>query len=98
MYLKVHKTAGEEDILAICDAELLGKTLTSGFCNDITIDAVFYGTEFATEEDVRKALHKATNANIIGKKVCRIAAEEGLIDPENCIMFEDVPHALLYGV
>jgi Uncharacterized conserved protein len=98
MYLKIHKTPGEENILAICDAELMGKTLTSDFCNDIIIDRGFYGDELATEEEVKKALHEATNANIIGKKVCKIAADEGLIDLECCIMFEDIPHAQIYGV
>lgn len=98
MYLKIHKTPGEETILAICDADLIGKTLASETCNDITIDSGFYGTQPATEEEVRQALRTATNANIIGKKVCKIAADEGLIDIDCCIMFGDIPHAQIYGV
>ncbi|MDO5844806.1 MAG: DUF424 family protein [Methanocorpusculum sp.] len=97
MYLKIHKISGSESVTAVCDAELIGRTLTSEFC-DITIDESFYGNELATEEEVIKALHNSVNANIIGKKVCEIAVNEGLIDKECCIIIEGIPHAQIYGV
>lgn len=97
MYLKIHKISGSESVTAICDAELMGRTLTSEFC-DIIIDESFYGKELATKEEVIRALRDSANANIIGKKVCEIAIEEGLIDKECCIIIEGIPHAQIYGV
>ncbi|HJJ42576.1 MAG TPA: DUF424 family protein [Methanocorpusculum sp.] len=97
MYLKVHKIPGCESVTAVCDAELLGKTLSNDLC-EITIDESFYGNELATDEEVLNALELSTNSNIIGKKVCRIAIDAGLIEEESCIIIEGIPHAQIYGV
>lgn len=97
MYLKIHKTPGSESVTAVCDAELMGRTIESEIC-DITIDHSFYGDTLATKEEVLKALSESVNANIIGKKACEIAVDAGLIDKDCCIIIGGVPHAQIYGV
>lgn len=97
MYLKVHHVPGAGEVVAACDAELLGVTLTHGDA-EVCVTGGFYGTERVTEEEVSQALSGATNANIIGKRVVALAIAMGLIREEDCIMIGDVPHALVFRI
>ena len=97
MYLKIHNIPGQGSILAACDAELLGKTLTSPLC-DVEIDSSFYGDTRATEEELLAALAETCSANLMGKRVCDIAIKAGLLDIESCLLIAGVPHAQIYGV
>jgi len=95
MHLKIHNLPGEGTIVAACDAELIGKTLEGEYC-DIDIDESFYGDTPVSEQEVLEALQSATNANIIGEKVCRLAIEAGIIDKEICMEVNGIPHAQIY--
>ncbi len=97
MYLKIHQISGSGTITAVCDADLIGRTLTSVLC-DITIDPSFYGDTLVSETEVLAALREASNANIIGEKVCALAIGAGLITRESCLLIEGIPHAQIYGV
>ncbi len=97
MYLKIHDIPGQGDVVAVCDRELLNTTLSCPAC-DIIVDPGFYGTCRATEEEVLAALTAATNANLIGKRVCDLAIAAGIITRESCIMIGEIPHAQIYGI
>ena len=97
MHLKIHKISGCDTIVAACDANLIGQTLTCPQC-DIVVDEAFYGSESATEEEIIHALKSAANANIIGEKVCSIALKAGIIDKDTIILIGNIPHAQIYGV
>jgi hypothetical protein len=97
MYLKVHRMPGAGEVVAACDSELLNVTLMHGDV-EVCITGGFYGTERATEEEVREALFGATNVNIIGKRVVALAIAMGLITNEDCIMIGDVPHAQIVRI
>ncbi|MCK8519606.1 DUF424 domain-containing protein [Methanoculleus sp. 7T] len=97
MYLKVHHVPGAGEVVAACDSELLGVTLTHGDV-EVCITGGFYGTQRAAEEEVGRALLGATNANIIGKRVVALAIAMGLIREEDCVMIGDVPHAQIFGI
>ena len=97
MHLKIHNISGCGTVVAACDADLIGKTLTCPQC-DIIVDESFYGTETATEEEIINALQSAANANIIGEKVCTVALKAGIIDKETIILIGNIPHAQIYGV
>ena len=97
MYLKVHRIPGAGEVVAACDAELLGVTLMHGDA-EVCIAGGFYGTERATEEEVGRALSGATNANIIGRRVVALAVALGLVSEEDCIMIGGVPHAQIFGI
>ncbi|HKM41920.1 MAG TPA: DUF424 domain-containing protein [Methanocorpusculum sp.] len=96
MYLKIHDIPGHGSILAACDSELLGRTLTSPLC-DVEIDPSFYGDKEVTEEEFLDALHEVSSANIIGRRVCEIALKTGLITIDSCLMIDGIPHAQIYG-
>ena len=97
MNLKVHHVPDAGEVVAACDSELLNVTLMHGDV-EVCITGGFYGTERVAEEEVRRALLGATNANIIGKRVVALAVALGLVRREDCIMIGDVPHAQIFGM
>jgi hypothetical protein len=95
MYLKVHKADMRnhiEVIVALCDKELIGKRLREGEIR-LHVNKHFYKGELASKEMVREAFKVATIANIVGKRAVKLAIDEGIIDKNNVIKIQDVPHA-----
>ncbi len=97
MYAKVHHIPGAGDVVAVCDRDLLNMTLMHGDV-EVCITETFYGTDLATEEEVRRKLAHATNVNLMGKRAVAVAIDMGLIDAESCIMIGDVPHAQIFRI
>lgn len=95
MFLKVHHTRTAGDIVAVCDRELLNTTLEwKGLRLEIT--EAFYGTELATEDEVRQAMQGAACINLMGTRALACAKELELVDEQGCIMIGNVPHAQIY--
>jgi hypothetical protein len=95
MFLKIHRSRDTADVVAVCDRELLNTTI----CHEklsLTITDSFYGTTPATESEVREALKRAGNINLIGERSVNIAIEMGLIAQSGCMMIGKVPHAQIY--
>jgi len=97
MYLKVHRIPGAGEVVAACDTDLMEVTLMHGEV-EVRISGGFYGTQTATEDEVRVALADADNANIIGKEVVALAVSMGLIAEKDCIMIDGVPHAQIFRI
>ena len=97
MYLKVHHIPGSGEVVAACDTDLMEVTLMHGEV-EVRISGGFYGTQAATEDEVRGALADADNANIIGKEVVALAVSMGLIAEKDCIMIDGVPHAQIFRI
>lgn len=79
-------------ILAACDPEVYGKTFENELMH-LEVDSAFYGDELVADEDIKSLLNSATIANLVGTKIVKHAIEIGLVDPENIIEIEGVPHA-----
>jgi len=84
---------GEEVVVIICDAELLGKEFRESKVV-LKVDERFYGGEEATVEECLKALRKATIANIVGSMVEK-AVQAGLIDPDRVLKVQGIQHAMM---
>jgi hypothetical protein len=97
MFLKVHRSADGCEVVAVCDRELLNTTLRQGDLM-IAISEKFYGTLRADEGEVRDALRKATNANLIGPRAVALAIGMGLVSREACIEIAGVPHAIVFVI
>jgi len=79
-------------VVAICDEEVLGKTLR--FKNfKVQISKKFYCGKLADENIAVKALGKATIGNLFGNKIIDIAEKNGFITKENIIFIDEIPHA-----
>ena len=97
MFLKVHHLPGSGDVVAVCDRELLNTTIShEKFC--INIHDSFYGTTPAGEEEVRSALKKAGNINLIGERAVNVAISMGFVTRSECIMIGKIPHVQIYQV
>ena len=88
--VKQHKT--EHTILfCLCDADLIGKTIGLN-----KISEQFYKGENLSEEETLKYIQEGTTLNIIGKESIDFALKHNLINKENIINIENVPHAQIY--
>ena len=85
---------GRDTLVAVCDAELLGKTLEGGrtpFC----VSEQFYKGTLVDVEEALKAMGKASICNIVGKRIVEAAIEKGMVQKAAVIYIGDVPHAQL---
>jgi len=82
----------EGTLLAACDADLIGETVTEGEVS-LSITAAFYGEEGADAAAVRDGLADCAVANLVGSDVVDLAIEVGVVDPANVLEIEGTPHA-----
>lgn len=89
--VKIHKTK-YRDIVAVCDANLIGKKFEEG---DLQLDITerFYkGTELS-EDEIIFLLRTAENINVVGEESIAIAVKSGMISKSNIIKIKGIPHA-----
>jgi hypothetical protein len=83
---------GHELLVAACDTELLGTTLSDGNIEfDVSED--FYHSVKGPIDLLVKHLQQATIANLVGKRCVGCGIELGLINKENVLNIANVPHA-----
>jgi len=89
--MKIYRQ-GAEVLVAACDASILGKTLREGEI-EFHVSREFYEGVRGDEEMLKKHLSIATIANLVGEKSVRCGIEMGMIDEENVLNIEGIPHA-----
>ena len=95
MYFNIIKTY--RDVIAICDAELLGKVFEQG---DFQLDVKesFFKGEKVSEEKAIKIMQDMTEEdatfNIIGKKSVNAALKSGIISEDVIKKIQGIPFAL----
>ncbi len=95
VYVKVHPTGqryGHRFVIAVCDKNLIGKTLKQGKLQ-VHISDRFYKGDLRSDEEVIALLKDAANVNLIGKHAVDLAAKAGIIDKKNVIKIRGIPHA-----
>jgi hypothetical protein len=93
MNMKIHQT-GTGEIIAICDAELIGSTYEDEkACVTITPD--FFGTEEISADKVEKTLREGGNITMVGTKTIAFAREIGILSEEDIILIQGVPYATI---
>jgi hypothetical protein len=93
--LKVYmnlKNVGKNVLLAMCDAEILGKTLREGKIVFHVKEDFYKGAKVNVEEALCM-IENSTIVNMIGKNVVKKAIEKGYVHPEAVLNIEGVPHA-----
>ncbi|MCS7112415.1 MAG: DUF424 family protein [Nitrososphaerota archaeon] len=91
VYVKVFRY-GKEVLVAVCDADLIGKTLREGDL-EVCIDERFFKGSLVTVEKALSILETATIANLFGDKIVNGAKIRGLIHADAIIRISGVPHA-----
>ncbi len=91
VYLNL-KQVGKNVILAVCDYDLLGKTLREGKIV-FHIKNEFYNGRKATVDEAVGLIGNSTIVNLVGKCCVEKAIAEGYVHPEAVLKIEGVPHA-----
>lgn len=91
MYIKIHQSQ-DRCVIAVCDKELIGKTLKDGNIN-LVISERFYKGDEESEEKIINILKDADNINLMGKKAVDAGLKAGVIEKNNIKIIKGVPHA-----
>jgi hypothetical protein len=86
------KKKGRNVLLAICDAEILGKTLCEGKIVFHVKEDFYKGAKVNIDEALCM-IQNSTMVNMIGKNVVKKAIEKGYVHPEAVLNIEGIPHA-----
>jgi uncharacterized protein len=86
------KKAGRNVLLAVCDCELLGKTLREGKIV-FHIKDEFYNGRKATVDEAMGMINNSTIVNLVGKCCVEKAIEEGYVHPDAVLNIQGIPHA-----
>ena len=79
-------------LLAVCDAEIIGKTLKKGRV-EFHIYEKFYKGSLVTVEEAIDLIEKSTIVNIVGRKIVKETITRGLVHPDAILEIEGIPHA-----
>jgi len=82
---------GGHVVVAVCDAELLGKTIMFGKVKVKVNESFYKGTRMKVEKAL-ELLKEATIANLMGKNIIDAAVKKGMVRRDAVIMLGDVPH------
>ena len=96
MYLKIHRS-GENVIVAVCDKELIGKTLKEGNLS-VTISEDFYKGDLVSEEELKDTLKGAGNVNIFGERSVSCAIDCGVVDRDRVRFIDGIAHAQVFRI
>jgi hypothetical protein len=91
VYMSVKKI-GRNVMLAMCDVEILGRTLREGkivFC----VKEDFYKGERVSVEEAVSMIENSTIVNMVGRNVVKKAIQKGYVHPQAVLNIEGVPHA-----
>lgn len=86
------KKVGRNVLLAICDVDVLGKTLCEGKIVFHVKEDFYKGARVNVEEAVMM-IDNSTIVNMIGKHVVKEAIAKGYVHPEAVLNIEGIPHA-----
>jgi hypothetical protein len=86
------KKVGNNVILAICDCEILGRTLREGKIV-FHVKEEFYKGGKVSVEDAMGMIKNSTIVNMVGKNCVEKAIKKGYVHPEAVLKIEGVPHA-----
>jgi len=83
---------GRNVLLAMCDAEILGRTLREGkivFC----VREDFYKGARVNVEEAVSMIENSNIVNMVGKNIVKKAIQKGYVHPEAVLDIEGIPHA-----
>ena len=86
------KKVGRNVLLAICDCELLGRTLRQGKIAFHIKDEFYNGRKASVEEAVG-LISNSTIVNLVGKICVEKAIAKGYVHPDAVLKIQGIPHA-----
>ena len=86
------KKIGRNVLLAICDCEMLGRTLREGKIVFHVKNEFYNGGKVSVDEAVGM-IANSTIVNMVGKNCVEEAIAKGYVHPDAVLQIEGVPHA-----
>ena len=90
VYLNIKKI-GQNVLLAVCDCDLLGRTLREGKVVFHIKDEFYKGRKASVDEAVG-LINNSTIVNLVGKNCVEKAIIKGYVHPDAVLNIEGVPH------
>jgi hypothetical protein len=81
-----------EVIVALCDKDLIGKTLKEGE-TELWVNPRFYKGNEVSESVAASVVGNATIVNLVGKRAVEVGIKSGIVDKGNILSIDGVPHA-----
>lgn len=85
-------TRGKDRLVAVCDEEILGKTLEGGRV-PFNVSEGFYKGILGDVDEAIAAMKQASICNLVGKSIVEAAIECNMVHERAVIYFGDIPHA-----
>ncbi|MFC2142913.1 DUF424 domain-containing protein [Candidatus Aenigmatarchaeota archaeon] len=82
----------DETLLAICDKDLLGKTIKDQNI-EIELSKDFYGNEDCDEKKALELASRATIINATGNNIVSLLIDNNIVNGDCVMKINDVPHA-----
>ena len=96
---KIHGKDTSREIIAVCDSEILGKTLVDKEREiEFTVSKDFYGSENFEWDEIANSISNGRNVNLVGNEIIDLAIKNGLVDSKSVIEIEGVKHAQIYSM
>lgn len=89
--IKKHEK-GDSAVTAICDVDLVGKKFEEGELQ-LDVSERFYKGDEIDEVKVVEEMKDATILNLVGKNVIELALKNNIINKDNILYVDGVPHA-----
>ncbi|MFH1590360.1 MAG: DUF424 family protein [archaeon] len=89
--IKLHRREGRE-VLAVCDTDILGKIFEEGN-RVLDLTSPFYTGNQASTEELKGLMASAHILNLVGEGSIKVASDMGLIEDDNVIRVDGIPHA-----
>lgn len=86
------KKVGRNVVLAMCDSDVLGRTLREGKIV-FHVKEEFYDGGRLTIEEAIDMIENSTIVNMVGKNCVEKAIAKGYVHPEAVLNIEGIPHA-----
>lgn len=96
VYVKLKKD-GKNVLLAICDAELIGRTLKEGKILFKISNEFYNGRKMPLDQAVNM-IENSTIVNLIGNKCVEKAIQNGFVHPEAILKIQGISHAQIIKV
>jgi hypothetical protein len=96
VYAKLKKD-GKNVLLAICDAELIGKTLKDGRIVFKISNEFYNGRKMPLDQAVNM-IENSTIVNLIGNKCVEKAIQNGFVHPEAILKIQGISHAQIVKI
>ncbi|MDD3178214.1 MAG: DUF424 family protein [Candidatus ainarchaeum sp.] len=93
---KLHNFS-KNKILAVCDSNLVNtKIILKNF--EIMISSSFFGEKIISEKEVLDFFKDCDSVNCFGKKSCGFFINNNLINKDQVIFLNKVPHVQIYKI